>query len=214
MQSTWIAVAGAFLVASYVKGTTGMGFPLIATPMVALLVDIRTTYALLLLPNILITVPERAILLVLAAMILLFLASSRMRVGLRVSPGCEPWLGPLTGLVGGVLNGVTNVFSPIATIYLLALQFEKRNFVKAMASIFLVAKLSQLAAISRWGLYTPAVLRWSVTLTGVALAAFWVGLKTQDRVRQETFTRLLRCLLAAMALFFIYRGLFGGNSSH
>jgi len=53
MQSTWIAVAGAFLVASYVKGTTGMGFPLIATPMVALLVDIRTTYALLLMPNIL-----------------------------------------------------------------------------------------------------------------------------------------------------------------
>lgn len=51
MQTRWVAAAGAFLVASYVKGTTGMGFPLIATPMVALLVDIRTTYALLLLPN-------------------------------------------------------------------------------------------------------------------------------------------------------------------
>jgi len=74
--------------------------------------------------------------------------------------------------------------------------------------------VSQLAAISRWGLYTPAVLRWSVTLTGVALAAFWVGLKTQDRVRQETFTRLLRFLLAAMALVFIYRGLLGGTPSH
>jgi hypothetical protein len=48
----------------------------------------------------------------------------------------------------------------------------------------------------------------------VALAAFWVGLKTKDRVRQETFTRLLRCLLAGMALFFIYRGLFVGAFSH
>jgi uncharacterized membrane protein YfcA len=56
MQLTWIAVAGAFLLASYIKGTTGMGFPLIATPMVAMLVDIRTTYALLLLPNILMDV--------------------------------------------------------------------------------------------------------------------------------------------------------------
>ena len=74
--------------------------------------------------------------------------------------------------------------------------------------------MSQLAAISRWGLYTPAVLRWSVTLTGVALAAFWVGLKTQDSVRQETFTRLLRCLLAGMALFFVYRGLFVVTFSH
>ena len=77
-----------------------------------------------------------------------------------------------------------------------------------------IAKVSQLAAISRWGLYTPAVLRWSVTLTGVALAAFWVGLKTQDRVRQETFTRLLRFLLGGMALFFIYRGLFRSGPSH
>lgn len=38
--------------ASYVKGTTGMGFPIIATPMVAMLGDIRTTYALSPLPNI------------------------------------------------------------------------------------------------------------------------------------------------------------------
>jgi hypothetical protein len=48
MGITWVVVAGAFLLASFVKGTTGMGFPLIATPMVALLVDIKTTYAILL----------------------------------------------------------------------------------------------------------------------------------------------------------------------
>ena len=53
MQLIWLAVAGAFLVASYVKGMTGMGFPLIATPVVAMVLDIRTTYALLLMPNIL-----------------------------------------------------------------------------------------------------------------------------------------------------------------
>jgi hypothetical protein len=137
--------------------------------------------------RIMIAIPERAILLALAGMILVFLASTRLRIELRVSPEWESWLGPLTGLVGGVLNGVTNVFSPIGAIYLLALQFEKRNFVKAMASIFLAAKISHLAAISRWGLYTPTIRRWSSALTAVALAAFWVGLKTQDRVRQETF---------------------------
>jgi uncharacterized membrane protein YfcA len=244
MPATWVAVAGAFLVASFVKGTTGMGFPLIATPMVALLVDIRTTYALLLMPNILmdviqisrgelpwtlwrrlvpllgatvvgvflgtrimIAISERAILLALAGMILVFLASTRMRFDLRVPPAWEVWLGPITGFAGGVLNGVTNVFSPVGAIYLLALQFEKRDFVKAMASIFLVAKVSQLAAIARWGLYTPAILQASAALTAVALAAFWVGLKAQDRVRQETFIRMLHVLLAGMAVFFVYKGL-------
>ncbi|MBI4571830.1 MAG: sulfite exporter TauE/SafE family protein [candidate division NC10 bacterium] len=198
MGIRWPAVAGGFLLASYIKGTTGMGFPLVATPMVAMLVDVRTAYALLLMPNILmdvfqigraglpwplwrrlapllgttvigvflgtrimIAIPERAILLALAGMILVFLASTRMRVELRVPPEWESWLGPLTGLVGGVLNGVTNVFSPIGAIYLLALQFDKRDFVKGIASMLLAAKVSQLVAIARWGLYTPAILQWS-----------------------------------------------------
>ena len=240
----WTAVAGAFLLASYIKGTTGMGFPLIATPMVALLVDIRTAYALLLLPNILmdsiqigrgslpweiwrrlvpllamtvigvflgteimVSIPERAIYLALAGMILLFLALRRVKVNLRMPRGWERWAGAAAGLTGGILNGVTNVYGPIIAIYLLALQFEKRDFVKALASTFLMAKLSQFAAISRWGLFTPEILRWSAMLSAMALGAFWIGLKTQDRVRQETFSRILHLLLAAMALYFVYRGL-------
>jgi hypothetical protein len=250
MQVTWIAVAGAFLLASYIKGTTGMGFPLIATPMVAMLVDIRTTYALLLLPNILmdvvqiargelpwhlwrrlaslfgttvvgvflgtrilIAIPERAIFLALAGVIVLYLVSVRMRFELRLPERWEAWLGPATGLIAGVLTGVTNAIGPVGAFYVLALQFEKRDFVKAVASIFLVAKVSQLAAVAHWGFFTPTILQWSVALTMVALGAFWVGLKTQDRVRQETFVRILHILLFGMALFFVYRGLFAGGVS-
>jgi len=244
MGITWVVVAGAFLLASFVKGTTGMGFPLIATPMVALLVDIKTTYAILVVPNILmdvwqlsrgrlpwllwrrlfwlllttavgawlgtrilISVPERFIYLALAAMILVFLASTHLRFVLRVPPGWEGWLSPVVGFVGGVLAGITNVIGPLTAMYLLALRFEKREFVKAVASIFLVAKLSQLAAISRWGLYTGEILRWSAGLTVVALVAFWVGLRVQDRVPQAIFAHILHGLLLGMGLFFIYRGL-------
>jgi uncharacterized membrane protein YfcA len=244
MEITWIAVAGAFLLASWIKGTTGMGFPLIATPMVAMLVDIRTTYALLLMPNILmdvfqiargelplsvwrrlaplfaatvvgvflgtrilLAVSERAVFAALAAMILLFLASTRLRVEFRMPARWERGTGLLVGLIGGTLNGVTNVFSPIATIFLLTLGLQKREFIKGMSSIFLVAKVSQLAAISRWGLFTPTILRWSAGLTLVALGAFWVGLKTQDRVSQEVFARILYILLAGIAFGFIYRAL-------
>jgi uncharacterized membrane protein YfcA len=241
---TWLFVAGAFLFASYIKGATGMGFPLIATPMVALLVDLRTTYVLLLLPNILmdtfqiargkaswalwrrlapvfittaggvflgtrilIAVPERAIYLALAAVILVFLAGARLHLDLTIPPRWEGRLGGITGLVGGTLNGVTNVYGPIATVYLLGLRLEKREFVKGVAAIFLTAKVSQLVALSRWGFYTPAVFRESLGLSAMALAAFWVGLKTQDRVRQDSFVRIIYVLLAAMAAYFVYRGI-------
>lgn len=243
MELTWIAVAGAFLLASFVKGTTAMGFPLIATPMVALLVDIKTTYALLVLPNILmdlfqvargqlpwllwrrlfwllaatmvgvflgtrilISVSERFIYLALAVMILAFLASVFLDFRIAVPPRWEGSLGPAVGFAGGVLAGVTNVIGPLTALYILALGFEKREFVKAVASIFLVTKVSQLIAISRWGLYTLPILWWSVGLGAVALVAFGVGLRVQDRVPQETFRRILHVLLFGMGLVFVYRG--------
>ncbi|RPI05078.1 MAG: sulfite exporter TauE/SafE family protein [Zetaproteobacteria bacterium] len=243
MEITWVAVAGAFLLASFVKGTTGMGFPLIATPMVALLVDLRTAYALLVLPNILmdtlqmargsfpwpiwrrlsrmlaatavgvflgtrifVSVSERFIYLALAAMIFVFLVSVYLRIRLTVPPGWEGRLGPAVGFTGGVLAGVTNVVGPITALYLLALGFEKREFVKAVASIFFITKASQLVAISRWGLYTAEILWWSVGLAAVALVAFWVGLRVQDRVPQATFGRIVNVLLFGMGIVFIYRG--------
>lgn len=243
MELTWIAVAGAFLLASFVKGTTAMGFPLIATPMVALLVDIKTTYALLVLPNILmdtfqiargqlpwplwrrlfwllaatmvgvflgtrilISVSERFIYLALAVMILVFLASVYLDLRIAVPPRWERSLGPAVGFTGGVLAGITNVVGPLTALYILALGFEKREFVKAVASIFFVTKASQLIAISRWGLYTLPILWWSIGLSAVALVAFGVGLRVQDRVPQETFRRILHVLLFGMGLVFVYRG--------
>jgi uncharacterized protein len=48
---TYVLVGAALLLAAFVKGATGLGFPLIATPMVALLLDIRTAVTVLILPN-------------------------------------------------------------------------------------------------------------------------------------------------------------------
>jgi uncharacterized protein len=58
LDPTIVAVGAALLVAAFVKGTTGFGFPLIATPMVALLLDIRTAITILILPNILMDVAQ------------------------------------------------------------------------------------------------------------------------------------------------------------
>src|SRR5262245_62936747 len=48
-----IAVVGALavLVGAFVKGAIAFGFPTIATPLVALVVDVRTAVAVLILPN-------------------------------------------------------------------------------------------------------------------------------------------------------------------
>jgi uncharacterized membrane protein YfcA len=48
---TYLIVGIALLIAAFVKGATGFGFPLIATPTIALLLDIRTAVTILILPN-------------------------------------------------------------------------------------------------------------------------------------------------------------------
>ncbi len=50
-DSTQLLVGAALLVAAFVKGASGMGFPLIATPTVALLLDIRIAITILIVPN-------------------------------------------------------------------------------------------------------------------------------------------------------------------
>jgi uncharacterized membrane protein YfcA len=48
---TYILVGVSLLIAAFIKGATGLGFPLIATPALALLLDIRTAVTVLILPN-------------------------------------------------------------------------------------------------------------------------------------------------------------------
>lgn len=46
------AAAAAVLVAAFVKGAIGIGFPTLATPLLSLFIDVKTATAVLILPNI------------------------------------------------------------------------------------------------------------------------------------------------------------------
>jgi len=48
---THVLIGVSLLIAAFIKGATGLGFPLIATPAIALLLDIRTAVTVLILPN-------------------------------------------------------------------------------------------------------------------------------------------------------------------
>ncbi len=243
-DQTTILVAASLLLASYVKGTTGLGFPLIATPMVALLLDIRTAIAILIIPNIvmditqifrgslatavfrrftwfflltvvgvflgtkvLVTLPIWVLDFTLGTVVLAFVLSNLFRFELRISPRFEGMLSPVAGLVTGFIMGITNAGGPAIAIYLYGLQLPKTDFVKSIATIFMVNKLSQLAAVSTWNLFTPSTLRLSLMVTLFCLLGFYAGLKTQDRVNQQTFNRGLLALLSVIGVTLVVRSL-------
>jgi len=240
---THVLVGAALLLAAFVKGATGLGFPLIATPMVALLLDIRTAVTVLILPNlfmdsaqvirdglpydvfrrfsslilptiigvflgtvVLVKTPLWVLNLCLGVMVLVFVTSNLLKFDFMISPHAEKILSPAFGFISGFLNGMTNAAGPTLAIYLYSLRLEKRNFVKSIATIFMITKLSQLVAISTWNLFNWETITLSVQVLLFTLAGFYAGIRAQDRVNQKTFNRGLLILLVIIGVTLLLRG--------
>ena len=202
LDPTTVIVGVALLFAAFVKGTTGMGFPLIATPTVALLLDIRIAITILLLPNIvmditqlvrggfpvavlhrfawflvatiigvflgtkiLVTLPLWVLNFCLGVMVLTFVTSNWLRFEFTIPPRLEKILSVPTGFIGGVLNGMTNAAGPAIAIYLYSLKLQKREFIKSIATMFMITKVSQLVAVSTWNLFNRSTLLLSLQVT-------------------------------------------------
>ncbi len=241
---THVLVGAALLLAAFVKGASGLGFPLIATPMVALLLDIRTAVAVLILPNlfmdsaqtirdgwprevfqrfsslilptiigvflgtmVLVKTPLWILNLCLGAMVIVFVVSNLLKFDFIVTPRAEKALSPTFGFISGFLNGMTNAAGPTLAIYLYSLKLEKRAFVKTIATIFMITKLSQLVAISTWNLFIWETITLSIQVLLFTLAGFYAGIKAQDRVNQRTFNRGLLVLLSVIGVVLVARAL-------
>ncbi len=244
LDTTTVIVGVALLFAAFVKGTTGMGFPLIATPTVALLLDIRIAITILLLPNIvmditqvfrggfpfavlrrfawflvatiigvflgtmvLVTLPLWVLNFCLGVMVLIFVSSNWMHFEFTIPPRLEKVLSLPTGLLGGFLNGMTNAAGPALAIYLYSLKLQKREFIKTIATMFMITKISQLVAVSTWNLFNQSTVLLSLQVTLFVLLGFYAGLKTQDRVNQDTFNRGLLLLLFCIGVTLLVRSL-------
>lgn len=243
-DATQILVGIALLFAAFVKGATGMGFPLIGTPTVALLLDIRIAITILILPNlvmditqifrggfpfevvrrfpwfllvtivgvfvgtkVLVTLPLWILNFCLGVMVLVFIVSNWLRFKIEISPQLEKMLALPVGFISGFLNGMTNAAGPALAIYLYNLKLQKREFIKTIATIFVITKLSQLVAVSTWNLFNWSTFSLSLEVTLFVLLGFYGGLKIQDRVNQQTFNRILLVLLFVIGVTLVWRAL-------
>lgn len=244
----WVVGVAGVVVAAFVKGAIGFGFPTVATPPLALATDVRTAVVVLLIPNILmdgiqvlrrpgalaalrrhapligagiagtvigtqflVVVSTRGLLLALGSVILAFVLFSFARPAWRLPPGREGLVAPVVGLTAGVLGGLTNVFALPLAPFLYALGLPKHEFVRAIASAFLVFKLTQLGAVWQVGLFELRLLGLSLGATGTGLLAFGLGLWAQDRVQPETFNRWVLGFLGLVSAAMLARGLAGAG---
>jgi uncharacterized protein len=114
------------------------------------------------------------------------------------------WVAATTGLLAGFTTMLANASGPIVTIYLLAMQFSKNEFVGTAAWYFLLLNLAKVPFSANLGLIDPASLRLNLVLAPVLLAGTLVGVTALRRIPQRLFNTVAQVLagLAALRLLF------------
>ena len=235
-------VAATMLFGGLVHGTLGLGFPVVATPILAAFFDVHAAILLTLLPTLTVNVasirgagrrwldvlarywplalcglaggilgtwvltvsPSGPFRLLLAALILLFLWASRSGARPVRWIVSRPRLAMVAfGALAGFSAGTTNVMVAVLLIYVLSLSLPRPESVALMNTCFMIGKLAQVGVLSAAGLVTPVLLAWTAPLAAVALGALLVGQRLRERIPVEVYRRLLRHLLAALAVLLV-----------
>lgn len=125
----------------------------------------------------------------------------------KVPAHWERWLSAPAGFVAGLVGGVTNSPATPLVLYFQAIGLGKHDFVASVAFTFIFYKTVQLGAVTWYGLLTWPMLWLSLGLTAVALLAFGVGLRLQDRLEQRSFNRAVLVFLGALGVWLLVRSL-------
>jgi uncharacterized membrane protein YfcA len=240
----WAAAAGALFLAGVTQGALGFGFPTISTPILVLLVDVKTAIILNLLPNftvnlisvvqggnwgaslgrywpvaawvlvgswigasVLIVAPSDPIRMLLAAMIFAYLWQHRLAHLDWSWLARRPRLSAAAfGLTGGFFSGSVNNSLPPLLIYFTLLGLETTVMTQILNLCFLGGKVVQAATLGAAGEILLSAVLANIPLTLVALAGMWTGVRLQRRISKETYTRLLRWALFAIAAVLTVQG--------
>ncbi|HWP34053.1 MAG TPA: TSUP family transporter, partial [Thermodesulfobacteriota bacterium] len=154
-------------------------------------------------------VDERRLGLLLAAGVFAFVAA-----GWRGGPPALPRagrgvVGASAGFGAGLLQGSSGLSGPLVAMYLLGLGLPRERFLFALNAVFAALDATQIGALVRASVYTPALVRLAAAACLPAACGMALGLRVGRRLDERRFRRAVLLLLAATAASLTARGLAG-----
>jgi hypothetical protein len=132
----------------------------------------------------------------------------QLRVARRVKAGGDPadfvshhWgFAATIGAAAGVTTMLSNAAGPLMTLYLLALRFDKHQFIGTIAWYFLVLNVAKVPLMVDLGWITPeSVATGAVVVPLIAVGAL-AGIFLFKRIGQEAFKLIVELLAAVGAI--------------
>ena len=152
--------------------------------------------------------PQEPVRLLLAAAIIAYLYQHRLAhldwSWLARRPGLSA---AVFGLSGGFFSGSVNNSLPPLLVYFTLLGLEVTAMTQILNLCFLGGKVVQGATLGLAGEISLVAVAANVPLTLVGLAGMWIGSRLQRRISKETYSRLLRWVLFAIAFILTWQGM-------
>ena len=150
----------------------------------------------------------RTLNLVLGATVVVFSVVYAVSPRLRVPGPAERWSGALVGAVAGVIGGFSTVFGPPISMYLLALDLKKEEFIQAIGLLFFTGSVPMMIFYWLHGVLRPDNVGWSALACLPVFLGLAAGQWVRGRVDQETFRKVLLVMLFVVGLNLLRRAFF------
>lgn len=115
------------------------------------------------------------------------------------------WFAPVIGVLAGFTTLVANAAGPLMTIYLLAMQLPKLEFMGTGAVFFMLLNLFKVPFMVNLGLITPTSLLANLMLAPAVFAGAWLGRKVLRRIDQRQFENVALFLSTVAALELMFK---------
>jgi uncharacterized membrane protein YfcA len=169
-----LPVALALVAGGLVKGTFGLGLPLVAFSVQALVL-----------------IPEKVIFALIGLAIIGIALLARYKPKVQIAPQHERWFGPLCGMIGGLVGGTTTFYGPPLMIYLAGLRLSKDEFVGAISLMYFMGALGMGIGLASFGIADGPVFTQSLVATIPALLGIQLGQMIRVRLNEQRFAKWL-----------------------
>jgi len=157
--------------------------------------------------QLLITLNEKVLYLILGAMVVILGLVYLFGANLTLNPRYERKAGVTIGFGAGLLGGVSSFLGPPIVLYLVALQLAKEHFIVALASVFFIASLPLYGTLALSGIMGGEEFLLSLYAIVPVMLGVFAGQQLRRVLPQERFRQAVLIMLVLIGLLLIRRGL-------
>jgi len=103
----------------------------------------------------------------------------------------EKWAAPVVGLAAGLVGGMSTLFGPLLTVYVVGLKMPRDDFVKAISLLFLIASVCLMLGGTAQGTAGAQELTWSAMAMIPVYGGMLIGQRLRRRVNPDQFRLLV-----------------------